>query len=267
MTVHNRKDKTIQCLNLIQKQIIPDNSFKIDVFLTNDGCTDGTPEAVKASYPQVNIINGNGNLFWNRGMYVAWEEAAKHDYDFYLWLNDDTYLYQDAIMKLIEYAEETMNKSIIVGSLCSSDKLKATYGGLNKGKLITPNGELQECTTFVGNLVLIPSNIFKALGNMDKNFRHATGDLEYGYRAHKAGYKIYTSKDYLGEGDPNPILPAWQRKEVPLIKRLKNLYSPLGYTEPIPFFLYEKRIFGICTAIKHLISIHIRVLFPQLWKH
>ena len=50
------------------------------------------------------------------------------------------------------------------------------------------------------------------------------------------------------------------------LRRIKNLYSPLGYAEPIPFFLFEKRHIGFVTAVKHFITIHIRVLFPQLWK-
>ena len=46
-------------------------------------------EAVGKMFPQVHIIKGDGNLFWNRGMYMAWQAAIKEkDYDFYLWLND-----------------------------------------------------------------------------------------------------------------------------------------------------------------------------------
>lgn len=84
LTVHNRKEKTLHCLQDLFTQEIP-KGFQIDVYLTDDGCTDGTPKAVKMQYPQVNIVEGNGNLFWNRGMYTAWETAVKiKDYDFIL---------------------------------------------------------------------------------------------------------------------------------------------------------------------------------------
>lgn len=76
LTVHNRKEKTLRCLQNLFKQEIPAD-YLIDVYLTDDGCTDGTPEAIRAQYPQVHIIKGNGNLFWNRGMYTAWEAATK----------------------------------------------------------------------------------------------------------------------------------------------------------------------------------------------
>ena len=87
LTVFNRKDKTLKCLEQLYNQL-PLREYQVDIYLTNDGCTDGTPEAINQKYPQIHIIQGTGNLFWNRGMYLAWQEAAKNDYDFYLWLND-----------------------------------------------------------------------------------------------------------------------------------------------------------------------------------
>ena len=93
ITVFNRKESTLNCLQTLKRQDILD-SCKITVYLTDDGCTDGTPEAVRTEFPKVRIVQGDGTLFWNRGMYTAWETAAKEkDYDFYLWLNDDTYVY------------------------------------------------------------------------------------------------------------------------------------------------------------------------------
>ena len=83
----------------LYKQVLP-NYLRLDIYLTDDGCTDGTPEAIKRQFPKVHIIKGDGNLFWNRGMYRAWEEAAKQDYNFYLWLNDDSYLVDGALFTL-----------------------------------------------------------------------------------------------------------------------------------------------------------------------
>ena len=265
MTVYNRKDKTLKCLTNLYAQL-PLKGYLVDVYLTNDGCTDGTQDAVSKQFTQINIINGDGNLFWNRGMYTAWKEASKKDYDFYLWLNDDTLLFPNALDNLVNSSHKNNDEVIIVAAIRANNQEITTYSGHNEKGLVTPNGKLQLCNSFNGNCVLIPRFVYKKLGNLDWKFRHAIGDLDYGYRATKAGIKIYTSDKYLGICDKNPQLPAWARKEVPLKKRLKNLYSPLGYAEPIPFFHYELKNFGIITAIKHFVSIHIRVLFPGLWK-
>lgn len=70
LTVYNRKEKTLACLRELFAQNIPDN-YILNVYLTDDGCTDGTPEAIAIEFPSVHIIKGDGSLFWNRGMYAA----------------------------------------------------------------------------------------------------------------------------------------------------------------------------------------------------
>lgn len=269
LTVHNRKEKTLLCLQNLYRQELP-YGYAMDVYLTNDGCTDGTPETVAEQFSQVNIINGDGDLFWNRGMYTAWKEATERkDYDFYLWLNDDTFLMPGCLLEMLHDIEECADKAIIVATMRSKDDEKPTYGGHSMdGKgIVVPNGTLQECSTMNGNCVLIPRNVYRVCGNLDRTFRHAIGDLDYGYRARKAGFKVYASKKYLGFCELNPRLPKWARRDVPFKERLQNLYSPLGYAEPIPFFHYECRNFGMTTAIKHFLSIHLRVLFPGLWRN
>lgn len=267
LTVFNRKAKTLQCLENLYKQI-PVNGIKVDVYLTNDGCTDGTPEAVAENFPQVNIIHADGNLFWNRGMHLAWKIAVDtKNYDAYIWLNDDTFIYKQSLNNMLLHYEETNKNAIIVAAISSSvNKKIVTYSGHKKGNKIYPNGKLQECDTMNGNFVLIPKIVFQSIGNLDWSFRHAIGDLDYGYRARKAGFKIFVSRSFLATCELNPQLPKWARKDIPFKERIKNLYSPLGYAEPIPFFKYELRNFGLITAIKHFISIHIRVIFPILWK-
>lgn len=265
LTVFNRKDKTMECLRRLYNQL-PIKDYTVDVYLTNDGCTDGTPESIKLLFPQVHIIDGDGNLFWNRGMYIAWKEAAKQDYDFYLWLNDDTHIFNDTIINMINSSESKQNKAIIIAAIRAKAQEITTYSGHNKKGIITPNGNLQPCDTFNGNCVLIPSYVFKIVGNLDWKFRHAIGDYDYGCRAKKLGIELYVSSKYLGICDKNPKPPIWTRKEEPFLKRIKNLYSPLGYAEPIPFFHFERKNYGLPIAIKHFITIHIRVLFPQLWQ-
>lgn len=84
LTCYNRKEKTFQCLASLF-EIIP----TCKVYLVDDNSTDGTSTLIHQKFPQVYLIQGNGNLFWSRGMYTAWKEAIKENYDYYLWLNDD----------------------------------------------------------------------------------------------------------------------------------------------------------------------------------
>lgn len=207
LTVFNRKDKTLQCLKRLYRQL-PLENYQIDVYLTDDGCTDGTPEAVAEQFPQVNVIHAKGDLFWNRGMWTAWDTAAKNkDYDFYLWLNDDTFVYDNMLKVLIEATLETKEKAIIVGATEATNHSKITYGGrLKDGKVPPPNGRLIKVNYFNGNIVLIPQSVYRVLGNLDPYFTHSKGDFDYGMKAKKAGIAMYLAGEVLGECDEHPTL-------------------------------------------------------------
>ena len=241
----------------------------VNVYMTDDGSTDGTFEDITKQFPKVHIIHSNGNLFWNRGMFTAWKTAASYiDYDYYLWLNNDTFIFNGTVKKMLYSSNKKRNKSIIVAAVCSKySPHEITYGAFSfNNKLIVPNGKEQECKCFNGNCALIPKCIYKKIGNLDWHYHHAIGDLDYGYRARKAGFKIYCSSEYLGYCENNSNPPMWACSDIPFFKRLKNLYSPLGYAEPWPFFYYEWKNINFYKAIKHLISIHLRVLLPKLWE-
>ncbi|CAM4099605.1 glycosyltransferase family 2 protein [Zobellia roscoffensis] len=266
LTVFNRKEKTLHCLKNLFSQQLPEG-VTIEVYVVNDGCTDGTPEAIRQQFPLVKIIEGNGQLYWNRGMHLAWQTALQEgDYDFYLWLNDDTFVNSDTIAHLLECSLEKGNEALVCGLLCSADDSNTTtYGSWMKGELISPNGEIQEADIINGNVVLIPKIICKSVGILDPVFPHAIGDFDYGHRVRKKGYKCYSTKKYVGTCENNPKLPKWCYSSTPVRERIKSLYSPLGYAHPKYFFIYEKRNFGLFTAVKHYITIHLRVLLPQLW--
>src|SRR5690554_101285 len=110
LTCHNRREKSLACLKYLFKATLPVN-YAIEVFLVDDGSIDGTSQAINIEFPAVNIIKGSGDLFWNRGMHLAWDKAAKTGYPFYLWLNDDTILFETAISELLKSSKEMNNKS------------------------------------------------------------------------------------------------------------------------------------------------------------
>lgn len=266
LTCYNRKDKTITCLDSLFKAYLPFN-YNLNVFLVDDGSTDGTGQAIKEKFSQVNIIQGNGNLYWNRGMHLAWKIASnKRDYDFYLWLNDDVLVHSNALTTIITDSIEKP-ESIICGAMQSAlQKNNITYGGKNKeGKLIKPTGKPTPCMFINGNMVLIPKEILRSIGILDPFYPHAIGDYEYGLRAIKAGYQCYVSSDFTGFCENNPTLPKWCLSNVKLLERLKSLYSPLGNSHPYYFFIYECKYSGLLTAMKHFLTIHLRVLCPKLW--
>ncbi|RGS00244.1 glycosyltransferase family 2 protein [Phocaeicola coprocola] len=265
MTVHNRREKTINCLKALQNCTVKDLNIK--VYLVDDGCTDGTAEAVKEYFDFVTVIDGNGTLFWNRGMHLAWQEAEKDTPLYFLWLNDDTILIKDAIKRLIDTSKCQNDLSIIVGSTTNSfnDK-EITYGGRQLKRrypiIIPSEDKITECDTFNGNIVLIPRSVFLKLGYNDKYYHHSFGDYDYGLRAHYCGIKNYIAPGIYGYCNRNNPIPIFQRKKYNIIKRYKLLYSPLGYN-PIEDFHFNRKYHSFLYSILHFIKLHINVLFTK----
>jgi GT2 family glycosyltransferase len=230
ITSHNRRDTTLACLQALYQQIIP-----FDVYLTDDGSSDGTALAVNTNYPEVKILKGNGSLFWVGGMRLAFAEALQNDYDYYLWLNDDTILESDVLERLLDIHLNLSNhnnpNSIIVGSTKDPQTGKSTYGGAvrskrwysNKFEFLEPNEHLQECDTMYGNCVLIPRSVAIQVGNIDIAFIHSLGDLDYGLRASKLGCSIWVAPGYVGHCSKNSVTGSWVDTNLSVMARLKKV--------------------------------------------
>lgn len=265
LTCHNRSDKTLTCLTNLYNCTIPENHI-LEVFLVDDGSTDGTAEKIKIQFPAVTIIQGDGNLYWNRGMHLAWETASKtKDYDYYLWLNDDTFLREEAFQILLS---QTFDNAIVCGTTQSKLTQEMTYGGFRKNpdRLIVPDGSFQESDYCNGNCVLIPKAVFQVLGNLDPVFHHAVGDFDYSLRARKRGIELYIAPRFIGFCESHSELPKWLTPSVSLRNRLKSLYSANSGCYPPQFFIFDKRHNGFFVACFHYFTIHLRAIVPSLWK-
>src|SRR5574343_1009849 len=95
MTCFNRCDQTLLALEALAGAV--GKAAQLIVVLVDDGSTDGTADRVRRNYPDVHVVTGSGNLFWNGGMRLAWQSALPFEPSFFLWLNDDTVLRAGAI--------------------------------------------------------------------------------------------------------------------------------------------------------------------------
>jgi GT2 family glycosyltransferase len=266
MTCHNRRDKTLACLDALTKQTSIDG-IRMQVYLIDDGCTDGTVEAVQEKYPQVRVLHGNGNLYWCGGMRMAFAEAMKDDYDYYLWLNDDVILFENALCVLLKTSEQMRELDgkggIIVGSCRDLETGEHTYGGYDSSEiLITPGERPSPCYLINGNIVLIPRNVSKVVGNISPEFVHYGGDNDYGLRAIKAGFKLWVAPGYQGLCAANKH-ELWADPKVSLHQRWRYLHGPKGQP-PYEVYIFARLHKGFLWPMD-LVKLYLRVLFPGLY--
>ncbi|CAD7767057.1 MAG: hypothetical protein DNFNHJIP_00463 [Candidatus Argoarchaeum ethanivorans] len=267
ITCHNRKDTTLICLKMLYKQRNID-LINLDVYLVDDGSTDGTKQAVANKYKNIKILEGDGKLYWCGGMRLAWSEAMKTHYDAYLWLNDDTLLYEGALMTLITTWKHKLaigKGGIIVGTTCDSKIGKASYGGYlnDSSNPIEPLEVPQRCDLINGNIVLVPNHVFERLGNLSNIYTHSMGDKDYSLRAGKKGIPIWVAPGFQGECKRNSP-PEWTLEVFPLVHRFKILHSPKGLP-PREYRAYLKLRNGNRWPL-YMIKLYLRVFIPQLWR-
>jgi GT2 family glycosyltransferase len=242
LTCHNRKPTTLACLEALFGQVLPPK-YALRVYLVDDGCTDGTADAVRASFPEVTVIPADGSLFWSGGMNLAWRTAACADPDFYLWLNDDTNVRPGGLTTLLSTWDELVaagqDRAIVVASCCDPVTGEHTYGGERlrdahpgRSSPVSPDpARTLQCDTFQGNCVLVPRSTFKALG-FARRFQHSISDTDYGLYATRKGIPVIIAPGHLAECTLNPVFEcphsAWQNRKLPRRVRWQKLIDRRG---------------------------------------
>lgn len=239
LACYNRRGWTLQCLDRLFRAAAMVSCVRLSVFLLDDASPDGTGNAVSQIYPTVRVIQGTGDLFWNRGMHRAMTIAMEEGFDYYLWLNDDTMLAEPALADLIKTSqhirEQTGKDGIVVGTTeMEFGSGVATYGGRVRPsrwrplqfELVQPRAAPTQCDTMNGNCVLIPASVVAAVGSLDAVFRHGMGDMDYGFRARKAGFDIWVMPGFAGVCKKNRLEGEWVDRNVPLSQRLRKMVGP-----------------------------------------
>jgi GT2 family glycosyltransferase len=276
MTCFNRSESTVRCLTQISNQLGIENA-SISIYLVDDGSTDGTTEKVRSNFPSVNVIQGTGDLYWNGGMRLAWQYALKQSHDHFLWINDDSYIFEDAIQRLLKAYEDLLergeNPGALVGSMASAETGKITYGGRssvnrfnplkNKG-IMEPGDKCIECDFINGNLTLIAGESVAKIGILSDKFTHGMGDFDYGLRLKKAGLSCWVAPGIYGNCEANASFSDWRDTSLPMEKRV-TLIQKITHNPPPREWMQYVRMHGGIFWPMLWISAWLRLKFPAVW--
>jgi GT2 family glycosyltransferase len=274
ITCFNRRDLTLRCLDALFAQ--DRRKCDMQVFLIDDASTDGTSQAVKDYFPGVHLTFGTGKLFWNRGMHAAFALALRQDFDYYLWLNDDTLLAHAGLDRMLQTSERLRQQgvsAIVAGNTQDSITQQHTYGGMVRGSRMRPASyrlaqpsfiSIEPCDTMNGNCTLVPREIASIIGNLDYQFNHNFGDIDYGLRARASGFSIYMAPGFIGSCSENTDRGTWKDRNIGLRKRWSLLNSPKGcpWAE---WSIFTKRHLGR-TWILYALSPYVKVVFQSIIK-
>lgn len=196
----NLKHDTAECIDSALKMDFP--NYRIAVVDNNS--TDGSPEFLKAKFPNINVIVNSENMGYAAGSNVGIRYALQREADYILLLNNDTIVDQRLLSQLVE-AGETDPKAGILGPMIlyydQRDRiwhmgarrrgpmpvpLKEGSGARDSGQYVSP----LELDMVSGCCMLVKRAVFERLGFLDPGYFMYYEDADFCQRAQEEGYRV-----------------------------------------------------------------------------
>lgn len=209
----NTRDLLDACLASIYRQT---RRISFEVWVVDNGSSDGTPEMLRAKYPQVNLLEPAENLGFARANNLALRASRGR---YVLFLNPDTELHSDVIMDFCEKMDGDASIGMMGCLLTGGDgktqlTCAATFPGpwnnLCQGlflhRLVKRFPRLwffssrslehwdhmtaREVDCISGAFMFCRGELVRSLGGFDEAYFMYGEDLDLCYRVVKTGYKI-----------------------------------------------------------------------------
>lgn len=202
LPVHDRKNLTASCLRSLNTQTIRE---KIALHVIDDGSSDGTAEMLGEEFPEVNVIKGDGNLWWTGAVALALK-TVKSEFgpeDYFLLVNNDSTLSAETVEVLVRESTR-LHRAAVAPVALSGDQAISTGWGEGTARILNDFPEQYKVMTaeentlptksIFGRCSLYPAEVLDKIGNFDAaTFPHYHGDTDFALRAHNAGLRFFVT--------------------------------------------------------------------------
>jgi GT2 family glycosyltransferase len=208
---YNVREFLINALYSLKKSLV---DIEHEIFVVDNDSHDDSVSFVRSEFPDVVVIENKINLGFAKANNIALKEAKGK---FILLLNPDTLLSEDTMSEMLRFFNE--NKSVAVagckilnadGTLqlacrrsyptpwSSFSKLSNLSSLFPKSKLFgkynltyLDHNKTYEVEALSGSFMMFRREVYEDIGGLDESFFMYGEDLDWFYRSHKKGWKIY----------------------------------------------------------------------------
>jgi len=188
----NGGEVTINCLKSLKK-----TSYKnYKTILVDNGSTDDSAEQLKKINKKMDMICLDKNYGYTIATNVGWKYALeKYGADYICAMDSDIVTIQpDWLDVQIAEMERNPAAGISSGKLAFPDgRLQIVNENSEKGYFEQDKGQydyIKEIPYVRGGCIVIKKEVIDKIGYYDENFFYGPNDIDYCYRAKKAGFKV-----------------------------------------------------------------------------
>ena len=238
-----------------------------DVFVVDNDSTDGSADWIQAHFPEVKLLRSAENLGFSKANNLGFEHAMAKGYDYVYLLNQDAWLEEGALEKLVAAAKEHPEYAVL-SPLQYQDGYTALDVQFAKRMPsgLPEAGSLVEVPFIMAAHWLVPVKALREIGLFNENLFGLYGqDDDWCHRAHYHGKKV-------------GVLPSARavhdraRREEPLEKIIfRNYYTGslvrlCDINHPLPERFCYVLLFTLVKVIKYL-SVLVLKYFRELCRH
>lgn len=195
-----------QCLRSVSSDQQTATSKKpiTEVIVVDNGSTDGSPKMVGKEFPKVVLIKNKENLGYGAANNQGIERASG---DYFLLLNSDTLIKQDAPVKMAKFMERHPGAGAVGCKLLNPDGSPQPSAGrfpslwvatvmlffehwLGGRLVLNSYSQVREVDWVMGAALMVKREVIDKVGRMDEGIFMYMDEAEWCYRIKKAGYKV-----------------------------------------------------------------------------
>lgn len=199
----NKKEYILNCV----QSVLNAKGDNYDVFVVDNASTDGSAEALAEQFGhKITLLVNEENLGGAGGFDTGLEEVLKRDYKYYMLMDNDILVDENAIVSLYDFLEDEKHKDVgMVGSkvyFMDEPDVIWGYGGKidfkdyvqkDQFKNMKDSDAIPEtfyCDYVAACSLMVRADVVKKVGIMPKENFIYWDDMEWGYRFNEAGYKV-----------------------------------------------------------------------------
>lgn len=208
----NGRDSTLECIESVKKA--KKGNIKLRIVVVENASSDDSLQALQ-KVKGIDLIVNYKNLGFSGGMNRGIEYALKHDASHIILLNNDTYIDENLLINIIkasknadiispkiyfsaghEFHKERYKKADLgrviwySGGKIDWENILGIHIGVNKVDNTGQFDKPKEITFATGCCMLIKREVLEKIGPLDEKYFLYLEDMDFCYRAHKAGFKI-----------------------------------------------------------------------------